>query len=59
MSVLLYSVTTWTLKKCLVKKLAGNYTKMLCTVLNKSWKQQPPTKQQVYSYYLPSHKPSQ
>ena len=40
-SVLLSSDTTWTLTKYLEKKLDGNYTKILCAVLNKSWKQHP------------------
>ena len=33
------------------KKLYRNYTKMLCAVFNKSWKQHP-TKQQLYSHLL-------
>ena len=33
-SILLYSCTTWTLSKRLVKKLDVNYTKMLRAVLN-------------------------
>ena len=51
-SVLLYGCTTWIIMKCLKKKLNGNYTKMLCAVLNKSWKQHP-TKQQLYGYLAP------
>ena len=39
MSVLLYGCTTWILTKCLVKKLNRNYTRMLHTILYKSWKQ--------------------
>ena len=39
------SATVWLhhleLKKCFEKKLDGNYTKMLCVVLNISWKQYP------------------
>ena len=34
------------------KKLDGNYTRMLRTILNKSWKQHP-TKQQPYSHLPP------
>ena len=34
----LYECTTWTLTKYSKKKLDGNYTRMLRTVLNKSWK---------------------
>ena len=37
--VLLYDCTTWTLMKRLERKLDGNYTKVLSTVFNKSWKQ--------------------
>ena len=40
-SILLYGCTTWTLTKCMEKKLDGNYTKMLRAILNKSWRQQP------------------
>ena len=49
MSILLYGCTTWTLTKCMEKKLDGNYTRMLRAVLNKSWRQYP-TKQQLYSH---------
>ena len=41
-SVLLYGCTTWTLNKRLLKKLDGNYTRMLGAILNKSWRQHPP-----------------
>ena len=34
------------------KKLEGNYTRMLCAVLKKSWKQKS-TKQQLYSHLFP------
>ena len=51
-SVLLYGCTTWTLTKCIEKKLDGNCTRMLRAILNKSWKQQP-TKQQLYSHLPP------
>ena len=40
-SILLYGCTTWTLTKRLEKKLDGNYTRMLCAILNKSWRQHP------------------
>ena len=33
-SILLYGCTTWTLTKRLEKKLDGNYTRMLCAILN-------------------------
>ena len=36
---LLHGCTTWILSKHRVKNLDGNYTKMLCTVLRKSWLQ--------------------
>ena len=38
-SILLYRCTTWMLTKRLEKKLDGNYTRMLQTILNKSWRQ--------------------
>ena len=47
MSVLLYGCSTWTLTKCLEKNLDGNYTRMLNSVLNNSWKQHT-TKLQLY-----------
>ena len=34
--ILLYGCTTWTLTKCMEKKLDGNYTRMLRAILNKS-----------------------
>ena len=49
-SILLYGCTTWTLTNRLEKKLDGNYTRMLRTILNKS-RRQHPTK--LYGY-LPS-----
>ena len=52
MSILLYGCTTWTLTKHMEKKLDGNYTRMLQTILNKSWKQHP-TKQQLYGHLPP------
>ena len=41
LSILLYGCTTWTLTKCMEKKLDGNYTRMLQAILNKSWRQHP------------------
>ena len=38
-SELLYGCTIWILMKYLEKKLDGNYTRILCAVLNKSWKE--------------------
>ena len=57
-SILLYGCTTWTLTKRLVKKLDGNYTRMLRAILNKSWRQHP-TKQQLYGYLPPITKTTQ
>ena len=34
-SILLNGCTTWTLIKCMEKKLVGNYTRMLRAILNK------------------------
>ena len=50
-SILLYGCTTWTLTKQL-EKLDGNYTRMLCAILNKSWRQHP-TKHQLYGHLRP------
>ena len=58
LSILLYRCTTWTLTKRIEKKLDGNCTRMLRTILNKSWKQRP-TKQLLYSYLPPITKPTQ
>ena len=51
-SILLYGCTTWTLTKWLEKKLDGNYTRMLRSILNKS-RQQHPTRHQLYSHMPP------
>ena len=51
-SILLYRCTTWTLTKRLEKKLAGNYTRMLRAILNRSW-QQHPTQRQLYGHLPP------
>ena len=51
-SILLYGCTTRTLTKRMKKKLDGNYTRMLQTVLNKSWRQHT-SKQQLYGHLLP------
>ena len=43
--VLMYGYTTWTTPKYLVKKkLDGNYSRILCVILNKTWKQHPKNK---------------
>ena len=51
-SILLYGCTTSTLTKRLEKKQDGNYTRMLRTILNKSWRQHP-TKHQLYGNLPP------
>ena len=51
-SILLYGCTTWTLTKRMKKKHDGNYTRMLWTILNKSWRQHTP-KQQLYGHLPP------
>ena len=53
-SVLLYWSTNWTLSKCMERKLAGNFTRMLRSGLNKFWKQNP-IKPLLYSH-LPHSK---
>ena len=50
--ILLYGCTTWTLTKHMEKKLDSNYTRILWTILNKSWRQHP-TKQQLYGHLPP------
>ena len=50
--ILLYGYTTWTLTKRLEKKLDGNYTRMLRTILNKSWWKHP-TRHQLYGHLPP------
>ena len=52
MWILQYGCTTWTLTKCIEKKLDSNYTRMLGAILNTSWRQHP-TKQQLYGYLPP------
>ena len=52
-SILLYGCTTWTLIKRLEEKLDGNYTRMLRVILNKSWRQQYPTRHQLYGHLPP------
>ena len=51
-SILLYGCTTWTLTKRLEKKLEGNCTRMLRTILNKSWRQNP-TRNKLYGHLPP------
>ena len=51
-SILLYGCTTWTLTKRLVKKLDGNYTRILRAILNKSSRQHP-TRHQLYGHLPP------
>ena len=55
-SVLLYGCTTWTLTKCIEKRLNGNYTRMLWVILNKSWNNTPQNNS-CTATYLPSQKP--
>ena len=50
-SIQLYGCTTRTLTKRL-KKLDGNYTRMLRAILNKSWRQHP-TRHQLYGHLPP------
>ena len=51
-SIMLYRCTTWTQTKRLENKLDGNYTRMLRTILSKSWWQHP-TRHQLYVYLPP------
>ena len=51
-SMLLNGCTTWTLTKRLMKKLDGNYTRILRAILNKSWRQHP-TIHQLYDHLPP------
>ena len=50
-SILLYGCTTWTITKRL-EKLDGNYSRMLQSILNKSWWQHP-TRHQLYDHLPP------
>ena len=50
LSVLLYGCTTWTLTK--LKKLDGNYSRMLRAILKK-YKKQYHIKQELYSHLPP------
>ena len=50
-SIQLYGCTTWTLTKRL-KKVDGNYTRMLRAILNKSWRQHS-TRHQLYGQLPP------
>ena len=52
MLIQLYGCTTWTLTRCIKKKLGGNYKRMLRAILNKSWSQHP-RKQLLYGHLLP------
>ena len=52
MLILLYGCTRWTLTKRMEKKLDGNYTRMLWTILNKSWRQHP-IKPELYGHLSP------
>ena len=52
LSILIYGCAKWTLTKRMEKKLDGNYTRMLLTILNKSWRQHP-TKHQLYGHLPP------
>ena len=54
-SILLYGCTTTTLTKRMEKKLDSDYTSILRTVLNKSWRQYS-TKQQLYGHLPPNTK---
>ena len=51
-SILLYGCTTWTLTKCMEKKLDDNYTRIVRAIVNKSWRQHS-TKQQLYGNLPP------
>ena len=44
-SIQLSGCTIWMLTKHMKEKLDGNYTRMFCAVVNKSWKQYPTTLQ--------------
>ena len=54
-SILLYGCITWMLTKRIEKRLDGNCTRMLRTILNKSWWQHT-TKQLLYSHLPPISK---
>ena len=49
MSKLLYGFTSWTLTKCMEKKLDGYFTRILRAIMSKSWRQHS-KKQQLYGH---------
>ena len=51
-SILLYGSETWTMKKELLDRLDGTYTRLLMCVKNISWKNHP-TKEQIYGELPP------
>ena len=51
-AVLLYGCTICTLLKLQVKKLDGNYARILCAILNNSWKHPPPKKNKTDAVWL-------
>ena len=51
-SILLYGCTTWTLTKCIGKKVDENDARMLRAIWNKFWRQHP-SKQHLYSHLPP------
>ena len=55
--VILYGCIIWILTKQIQKKLYGNYTRILCAVLNTTWKQHP-SKQWLCGYLPPISLPS-
>ena len=55
-STLLYGCTTWTLTKSMMKKLEGNYTRILHAILNKSSKQHPEKNSCCTAIYHPSRR---
>ena len=53
--ILLYGCTTWTLTKCMKKKLDGKCTRRLWVILNKSRKKHP-TRLRLYGHLPPISK---
>lgn len=54
-TVLLYGSVSWNLTTHLEKKIDGAYTRMLCTALNRSWKDHP-TNVELYGHIPPISK---
>ena len=51
-SILLYGCTSWTLTKRMKKRLDGSYTRIMRTILEKSWRKHPQSNSCTVTYLL-------